>query len=65
MIEGGLSSTKKKVMIRLPYDKAGLAQTLHSEGAVIEARYLEDAIELDVVVSSSLYGRFRDNIVES
>ena len=57
-----LSSNKKKVTLRLPYDKAGLVETLHREGAVTGTRYLEDCIELDAVISPSLYSRVKGYI---
>jgi len=62
-IEEGLSSVKKRVTLRIPYDKAGLVETMHREGTVIEARYLEDGIELDAIVNPSLYGRVKQLIV--
>jgi len=58
-----LSHSKKKVLLRLPYDKAGLVETLHREGSVIDTWYLEDCIELEVVVDPGLYGRFKQYIV--
>ena len=57
-----LSSAKKRVTLHIPYDKAGIVETLHREGAVKEIKYLEDRIELDAVISPGLYGRFRDYI---
>ena len=62
MIEAALSAIKKTVALRLPYDKAGLVETLHREGAVKDTRYLEEYIELDAVMSPSLYGRFKEYI---
>ena len=56
-IEESLSSSKKKVTLKLPYDKAGIVETLHREAVVVDARYLEDCIEVDAVVSMSLYGQ--------
>ena len=61
--EESLSSVKKKVTLRLPYDKAGLLEVVHREGAVKETRYLEDGIELDAVVSPSLYGKIKPWLV--
>ena len=59
-IEESLSLSKKKVTLHLPYDKAGFLETLHREGAVTRTCYLEDGIELDVVVSHKLFDRFRE-----
>jgi len=54
-----LASARKNVTVRLPYDKAGLVETLHREGSVTGSRYLEDCIEVDAVISPGLYGRVR------
>ena len=62
-IEESLSSARKKVTLRLPYDKAGLLEIVHREGAVKEARYLEDGIELDAVVGPSLYGKVKPWVI--
>ena len=62
-IEDMLSAATKKVTLRLPYDKAGLVETLHREAAVKDTRYLEDYMEVDAVISASLYGRFKNYIL--
>ena len=62
-IEERLSSAKKKVTLRLPYDKAGLVEILHREGVVTDTRYQEDCIELDAVVNPSLYGKVKAFVV--
>ena len=59
-MEEMLSKTKKKATLRVPYDKAGLVETLHRENAVIEVRYLEDCIEIDAVLNPSLYGKYKE-----
>ena len=64
MAEDMLSAAKMKATLRLPYDKAGLVETLHREGAIIDTRYLEDFIELEAVINPSLYGRFKNFILE-
>jgi len=61
-IEERLSTAKKKVTLRLPYDKAGLVEVVHREGVVIDTRYLEDCIELDAVVDPSLHGKVKEYI---
>jgi len=64
-VEERLSSARKKVTLRLPYDKAGMMEIMHREGAVSGIRYLEDGIELDAVVSASLYGKVKPWLVIS
>ena len=59
-IEESLSSTKKNVTLRLPYDKAGTVEIVHREGVVKDTRYLDDYIELDAIVSKSLYGKIKE-----
>ena len=61
-IEKTMSNVKKKVALRLPYDKAGLVETLHREGAVTDTRYLEECIEIDAVINPSVYGRLKEYI---
>ena len=55
-----LSTNKKKATLRLPYDKAGLVETLHREGAVTRTEYLDDYIELDAVIPPGLYSRVKE-----
>jgi len=62
-IEKSLSSTKKNVTLRLPYDKAGVVEIVHREGVVKDTRYLDDYIELEAIVSQSLYGKIEAWIV--
>ena len=59
-IEETLSSAKKKAALRIPYNKAGLVETLHREGIVTDTRYIEDYIELDVVLSPNLYNKYKE-----
>ena len=62
-IEQMLSLDKKKVTLRLPYDKARLVDTLYKEGAVTDTQYLEDCIEVEAVICQGLYGKFREFVV--
>jgi len=63
-IEESLSSSKKKVTLRLPYDKAGVVDSIHKEGVVTDTRYLEDCIEVDAVLNPSILGKVRAYVVE-
>jgi GTP-binding protein HflX len=58
-IDEQLSATKKKTTLRLPYDKAGMVESLHRENAVTRTEYLDDCIELDVVLNPGLYEKVR------
>jgi GTP-binding protein HflX len=63
LMQERLSDRKKKVTLRLPYDKAGLVETLHRDGTVKDTRYLEESIEVDTVVGPSLLGKIKEYIV--
>ncbi|MCL2401770.1 MAG: GTPase HflX, partial [Oscillospiraceae bacterium] len=56
------AKAKKKVTLRIPYDKGALVETLHRESAVKAMRYLEDCVELDAVISADMYGRLKEFI---
>ena len=58
-LENMLSKARKKVALRLPYDKAGLVDALHRGGTVTDTKYLEEHIELDVILNPEMYGRYR------
>jgi len=62
-IEESLSSVSKKVTLRLPYDKAGLVEMIHREGAVKDTRYLEDFIEVDCVAGRGLLNKISEYII--
>ena len=59
MIEKCLDKGKRKVMLRLPYAKGGLLDTLHSEAQVLRVDYSSEWIEVEAVVNPDLYGRVR------
>ena len=60
-----LSAAKKRATLCLPYDKAGLVETLHREGAVLEVRYLESGVEIDAVMGANLYSRVKQFIMHN
>ncbi len=59
-IEKILEKSKKRVMLRLPYDKGGLIEMLHRDASVIRLDYLDDCIEIEAVLNPETYGRVRD-----
>ncbi len=61
-IEMTLQRTKKKVTLRLPYDKGGLLEQLHREASVLGVEYLDDCIEIKAVIGAETYGKLRDFI---
>jgi GTP-binding protein HflX len=64
IIEESLSSQSKQMTLRLPYNKAGIVETIHREGVVTDTRYLEDYIELDAIARPSLIGKIEEYIVK-
>ncbi|WP_242941171.1 GTPase HflX [Sporobacter termitidis] len=62
-IEQILQKTKRKVTLRLPYDKGGVVETLHKEASVLRTDYLESGIEIEAVLNPDTYGRLRDFVV--
>ena len=63
-IEESLSTVSKKVTLRLPYDKAGLVEMIHREGAVKDTRYEEDYIEVDCVAGQGLMSKVSEYIMD-
>ena len=61
-IERLLQRTKKRVILRLPYDKGGLIETLHREASVIRLEYLEDCVEVEAILNPETYGRLREYV---
>ncbi len=59
MVEKCLDKGKRKVVLRLPYAKGGLLDTLHSEAQVLRVDYSSEWIEVEAVVNPDLYGRVR------
>ena len=62
-IDDLLSSAKKKATLHLPYDKAGMVEMLHRENSVTRTEYLDDYIELDVVLNPELYDKVKMYVV--
>jgi GTP-binding protein HflX len=61
-IEKVLEKTKKKVTLRLPYDKGGIIEQLHRESSVVRLEYLDDCVEIEAVLNPDTYGRLRDYV---
>jgi GTP-binding protein HflX len=60
-----LDNTKKKVTLRLPYDKGGVVELLHREGSVLRLDYMDDYIEAEAVLNPDTYGRVREYVTDS
>ena len=63
-IENALGQSRHHVVLRFPYDKGGMVQTLHDNAKVRRVDYAEDGIEVEAVLDAILYGRLREYIVK-
>lgn len=63
-IDDVLNRGKKQVIIHLPYNKAGLLETLHKDCAVLSTEYFDEFIELEVIVPIEVFGRIKEYIPE-
>ncbi len=61
-IEAALRKVKRRVVLRLPYDKGGLVEQLHREASVLGVQYLDGCIEVEAIVGAETYGRLRGYI---
>jgi GTP-binding protein HflX len=59
-IEKILQKSKKKVTLRLPYDKGNILELLHRESSVLRLDYMDEYIEIEAVLNPDTYGRLRD-----
>lgn len=57
-----LGADRRRVVLRIPYDKAGLVEQLHRDADVINESYLDNFIEITAVLSRKTYGRLKDFI---
>ena len=62
-IEKLLQKTKKKVTLRLPYDKGSIVELLHREAAVLRLDYLDEGIEVEAILNPETFGRLREFVV--
>ena len=56
-IEELLSASKRRVTLRLPYDRGGVLEALHKESAVIRTEYKDGFIEVEAILNPDTYGR--------
>ncbi len=62
-IENALGQARHHVLLRLPYSKGGMVDTLHSGAKVNGVEYTGEGIEVDAVLDEILYGRLKEYIV--
>jgi GTP-binding protein HflX len=59
-----LSSAKKRVTLHIPYDKAGLVETLHKENAISKTDYKDEYIKIEAVLNPELYAKFKQYVID-
>ena len=64
MIAEILGRESRRVTLLLPYDKAGIADTLRREAAVLSVDYGEDGVTVEAVVKPELWGLVREHVKE-
>ena len=52
------------MILRFPYDKGGMVETLHDNAQVKKVEYTEAGIEVETVLDPILYGRLTQYIVK-
>ena len=57
-----LGRESRRVTLLLPYDKAGIADTLRREAAVLSLDYGEDGVTVEAVVKPELWGLVREYV---
>ncbi|MGM9549369.1 MAG: GTPase HflX [Faecousia sp.] len=62
-IEKALNQARHHVVVRLPYAKGGMVETLHDGAQVKNVEYTPDGIEIEAVVDGILYGRLREYVI--
>ena len=50
------------MQLLLPYDRAGLLDSLNREAAVLRTEYTDAGIEVEAIVPPELFGRVKDYI---
>ncbi len=64
LIAGILGKESRRVTMLLPYDKAGVAETLRKEAAVLSVDYGENGVTVEAIVKPELWGLVREYVVE-
>ena len=54
----------RRLTLKLPYDKAGLLETLHNEAVVEKTDYTQDCILVEATCPPEVYGRLREFVAE-
>ena len=63
-IEEALGHSRHHVVLRFPYSKGGMVETLHDNAQVKNVEYTDQGIEVETVLDAILYGRLREYVVK-
>ena len=63
-IEEALGHSRHHVILRFPYAKGGMVETLHDNAQVKKVEYTDEGIEVETILDAILYGRLREYVVK-
>ena len=63
-IEEALGHSRHHVILRFPYSKGGMVETLHNNAQVKKVEYTDEGIEVETILDAILYGRLREYVVK-
>ena len=63
-IEEALGHSRHQVILRFPYSKGGMVETLHDNAQVKKVEYTDAGIEVETILDAILYGRLREYVVK-
>ena len=63
-IEEALGHSRHHVILRFPYSKGGMVETLHDNAQVKKVEYTDEGIEVETILDAILYGRLREYVVK-
>ena len=63
-IEEALNHSRHHVILRFPYAKGGMVETLHDNAQVKKVEYTDQGIEVETILDAILYGRLREYVVK-
>ena len=63
-IEEALGHSRHHVLLRFPYAKGGMVETIHDNAQVKKVEYTDEGIEVETILDAILYGRLREYVVK-
>ncbi len=56
---------KKRVSLKIPYEKSGLLDQIHRDAQIISVDYLDTEISVVAVLNPDLYGKLKDYVIKA